>query len=140
MFLVDYKLNTAEVLRGFASSCIAAKDNCTLNSFNFTSPDDLLGAIGNAVDALYANPELIDNLPSPAIATASDLRYALLSFSSAMTRWPTLAGILVQVFSGNYAALANLGRLAINPDYAKVHDTGAFAAQIIFVSPGPERF
>lgn len=125
----------AQSLRGFASSCLAAKENCTLNQFNFTSPDELLGAIGNTVDTLYNNPEPIYDLSYPVTVTASDLRYALGGLMYSITDWPLLADGLALVLSGNYTVLAGLRRLWVNPEYVKLPDTGAYVQEIIFVSP-----
>lgn len=129
----DLDLGMAESLRGFASSCLAAKENCTLNLLNFTSSDELLNAIGKTVDSLYANPEPLYDLPYPVTVTAADVRFSLGEQMYTISRWPALAAGLALALTGNYSAVSSFVS-EIDPDYAKIPDSGAYAQQIIFVS------
>lgn len=123
-----------ESLRGFTSSCFAAKENCSLNSLSFTSAEALSQAIGNTVDTLYASPVAIEDLAFPTIVTASDLRFILGWAMYSVTRWPLLSDLLVSVISGDLTLLATLTKPWVDATYAGLPDTGTFAQQIIFVS------
>jgi hypothetical protein len=131
--------NVDDVLSSFASSCFAAGASCSLNAvrpsaaFRFTRPAALLEAIDTTLDALYAKPVPILDLPVPAVARASNLRVLLFGHMYSIASWPALADHLAAAFSGNFTGIvaATMGK-AHAADATKP-DSSAYAKDAIFV-------
>jgi hypothetical protein len=135
--------NVDDVLTAFATSCFHAGANCTLNALapnkvlNFTSPKALLDAIDATLDALYASPVPIFDLPTPAVATAANLRALLFISMYSIGFWPALAEHLAAAFSGDFTGIVRATTTTADPASANQPDGSLFSTYIIFVRRRP---
>jgi hypothetical protein len=131
--------NVDDVLSSFATSCFYAGTNCTLNALapnkvlNFTSPKALLNAIDTTLDALYASPVPIFDLPTPAVANAGNLRAVLFRSMYKIDSWPALAEHLAAAFTGNFTGIVNATTAKVDPASAHKPDSSSSSTMAIFV-------
>lgn len=128
--------NVDDVLSSFASSCIKAGKNCTLNSspHNFSTADGILSKIDDTLNSLYAHPVPILDLDIPAIATAANLRGLMFSAMYSISNWPNLAEHLQAAFNGNFTGLVNATLSRVDAKHAKERDSASSSTMAIFVS------
>lgn len=126
-------LDMSNTFRAFASTCLLAGANCSLNAFNFSSTDSLLSTIDQTMDALYENPAPIYDLDQPAVATASDLRSALMGTITNIGSWPILANSLALALIGNFTPLVNIARPWLSKSNIVLPDNSPYAQNVIFV-------
>jgi hypothetical protein len=106
---------------------------------NFTSPKALLDAIDTTLDALYASPVPIFDLPTPAVATAANLRALLFISMYGIGFWPALAEHLAATFSGNFTGIVRATTTTTaDPTSAHQPDGSLFSTYIIFVRSRPD--
>lgn len=130
--------DTDNVLFSFASSCLAAGGNCTLNNdAKITSTSALLSKIDQTIDSLYAKPVPILDLGIPAIATAWNLRRVLFQGMYSIAAWPTLAQRLSEGFSGNFTGIVDATLSRIHAESATKPDQSSHSVYAIIVRPCP---
>lgn len=129
--------NVDDVLSSFASSCLAAGANCTLNSgaHKFASAGELLAKIDQTLDELYVKPVPVFDLDVPAVATANNLREVLFSAMYGIKNWPVLAEHLQAAFSGNFSGIMNATMPRVNPAHVGQPDSTTPSTLPIFVRP-----
>jgi hypothetical protein len=123
-----------KIVEGFANTCVAAGPNCTLNTLNFTSGSDIILKLAATMDALYAEPAPIFDLPYQAMATSADLRYALGVAMYSIANWPTIAAALTQAFQGNWTAIVEMASVAVSPTDAVAPDDSLYSESVIWAS------
>jgi hypothetical protein len=122
------------VLFSFASTCLAAGSNCTLNSpEKFASASSLLAKIDETIDTLYAHPVPIYNMDVPAVVSAANIRRLLFTHMYAVGAWPALAKHLSAAFAGNYTSIARATTPRINAGSELKKDQSSFAISAIIV-------
>lgn len=123
-----------KVLQIFASSCVAAGPNCTLNAeFKFASGDALLAKLDSTIDALYQHSVPINSTTGD-VVTAANLRGLLGILVYGIEYWPLAASVLASAFKGNFMELAQITSPTVNPEDAQQSDLGLFAGNAIAVS------
>ena len=129
--------NIDDVLVSFASSCLAAGANCTLNSgtHKYASAGELLAKIDQTLDALYAKPVPVLDLDVPAVATAKNLREVMFGAMYSIKSWPVLAEHLQAAFSGNFSGIVNATMPRVNPAHVGQPDSTTPSTFPIFVRP-----
>ena len=123
----------SDSFRVFASTCLSAGANCSLNAFNFSSADALLDAIDKTVDELYASPVPIDDLYQPAVAIASDLLASLGNAMYSIDRWPLLADGLALAFTGNFTPIVSITRPWLSKSNVDPPGNSPYALNVISV-------
>jgi len=127
----DYPINGLDqgvadidkLVETFASTCIEAGPNCTLNAAGpFNSSKELLAKLDATIDELYYHPAPTYGLGMPSTVTTKDLRPKLIDAMYTPHKWPALAALLAKVFAGDFSVLgtpieaASLSNLATLPD------------------------
>jgi hypothetical protein len=122
------------VLFSFASTCLAAGSNCTLNSSGkFASASSLLAKIDETIDTLYAHPVPIYDMDVPAVVSAANMRRLLFNNMYAVGAWPALAKHLSAAFAGNFTSIAQATTPRITAGSELKKDQSAFAVSAIIV-------
>ena len=122
------------VLFSFASSCLAAGLNCTLNSESkFKSASSLMAKIDETLDALYKKPVPVYGLDVPVVATAANLRALLFQSMYAISAWEGLAELLGQAFRGDFSQVVNTTMPRVHAGSAGQPDMSTFSTYAIIV-------
>jgi hypothetical protein len=85
------------------------------------------------LDALYAKPMPIFDLPVPTVMHASNLRGLLFGHMYSITSWPVLAEHLAAAFSGNFTGIVNATMIKVHAEDVTKPDSSAYATDVIFV-------
>lgn len=126
--------DTDKVFEAFASTCIKAGQNCSLNAlYNFNNSAALVSKVDSTIDSLYSNP-LPGYIGEPVVANAATLRQIIFSGSFFSVQWPELASVLGDVMQGNVTSLLALTTQRISDQLAGLPDGSPFAQNAIFVS------
>lgn len=117
-----------------------AGEGCALNvHHNFTSPAALLAEVDNTIDRLYASPAAVYGLAIPAVATAANLRVALLKNLLRTDSWTLLAELLSAAFQGDFSGIVNRTMPLVSSSSAGIPDASHLAGSAIFVSSPTRR-
>lgn len=126
--------DTDHVVQIFASACVAAGTDCSLNTeFNFTSGNALLAKIDSTIDALYQQSVPVSST-TEGIATAANLRGLLTTAAYSISLWPLAADLLTSAFKGDFTGIVDFTLPPILPEDAKQPDRAMFATEAIAVS------
>lgn len=131
---VEGQQDLDKVFTIFASSCLAAGPNCTLNAeYNFTSTSALVGKIDETLNALYNDAVPVYGLDVPAVGTAANLRAALIRSMYSINLWPGLAALLGQAFKGEFTEMVNTTMPVVSPTSVGQPDYSTYATEVIVV-------
>jgi hypothetical protein len=122
------------VLFSFASTCLAAGANCTLNfGDKFDSVSSLLAKIDETLDVLYAHPVPVYDMDQPVVVTAANLRQLMFQAMYKVSNWQLLAEHLNAAFHGNYTGIAKGTTLRVQRESSHKQDGSSFSALAIVV-------
>lgn len=123
-----------DVLGSFASSCLAAGPNCTLNvKHNLPSTSALLSKIDATLDTLYRKPVPVYGMDVPAVATAYNLRTLMFQSMYNIRTWDALAERLSEAFEGNFTQIADRTLPRVPPDGGRRSDSSAYPGSAVMV-------
>ncbi|EPQ60477.1 alpha/beta-hydrolase [Gloeophyllum trabeum ATCC 11539] len=123
--------NIDDVLSSFATACEATGDACALS---YMAAPEILGAIDQMIDSLYAKPVPVTGLRVPAVAKASHVRQLLFNNMYRIQSWPDLAEHLYNGLRGNFSGIVNATSPKVDPNGASLPDRSEHATYPIFCS------
>lgn len=110
------------VIEQFASSCLAAKSNCSLAPLG--SAKAILSALDLVIDQLYHTPVPVDLPVAGFVGLARHAKDLILTSAYRITAWPALADHFAEAhFRGNFTGL-------INATLSHLDDSVAEAAKV----------
>lgn len=120
-------------LFAFANTCLKAGSACALNASNFSTVSTLIAKLDDTIDSLYALPSPVHGLAIPTVATAANLRVALLKALLRTESWDVLAEFLSAAMNGNFTTVVQRTKPTISPSSAGIPDISHLAGAAIFV-------